>query len=83
MRLGNIGKVRQIVIIIVFSLMAIYCLFMASNEVIIGNSQPIDINTATVEQIQSDKLIDVKINATVGSFAYKTGSSDEYYLRKH
>lgn len=80
MTLGNIGTLKQIVAIISFSAAAIFCLFMTSNEVTLGNSTPLDISTATVEQIQSNTLIDVKINATIGAFATKSGSNEDYYL---
>lgn len=80
MRIGNIGLLRSVMILIISALMGIFCLCMASEEIILHNSTPLDLSTATIDDIKDNTLVDAKITDTVGSFMYEVESKTYYYL---
>ncbi|MDY2783738.1 MAG: hypothetical protein SOT80_10145, partial [Candidatus Pseudoruminococcus sp.] len=74
LRIGNINLLRNVVMVILSALMAIFCLWSATNEIILHNSTPLNLNTATVNEIESNKLVDATITDTVGAFMYEKNS---------
>lgn len=64
-------------------LVSMFCFYMASTENVIENNEPLDISTATVEQISKNKFIDVKITSTVCKLnkekSFLDYDNDEYY----
>lgn len=80
LRIGNINLLRNVVMVILSALMEIFCLWSATNEIILHNSTPLNLNTATVNEIESNKLVDATITDTVGAFMYEKNSKKYYYL---
>lgn len=78
--MSSLSNVRKIALMAVFLLGSILFFSMSSSEIILHNSEPLNLSKASVEDIESRKLVDATITDTLGAFMYEERSQDYYYL---